>query len=87
MLLHEDVQSPAFRDARGDVRSGEGRIRLFLKAYRWRRTEPVSWTPLSRPLTECGVALVTSAGFVLSNQEPFDTDIRWWVPRASCNFR
>lgn len=47
-------------------------LRLFLKAYPWRRIEPVPWAPLSRPLSECRVALVSSAGFVLRGQEGFD---------------
>ncbi|HJX26997.1 MAG TPA: glycine/sarcosine/betaine reductase selenoprotein B family protein [Thermoanaerobaculia bacterium] len=50
--------------------------RLFLKAYPWRRIDPVPWTPLRRPLAESRVALVTSAGFVLPGQEPFDDGIR-----------
>jgi D-proline reductase (dithiol) PrdB len=50
--------------------------RLFVKAYRWRRIDPIPWTPLRRPLAESRVALVTSAGFVLPGQEPFDDEIR-----------
>ena len=48
-------------------------IRLFLQAYRWRRINPVPWQPLAKPLSECRVALVTSAGLVEPDQEPFDT--------------
>lgn len=50
--------------------------RLFLRAYPWRRIDPVPWSPLRRPLAESRVALVTSAGFVLPGQEPFDDEIR-----------
>ena len=50
--------------------------RIFLKAYPWRRIDPIPWTPLRRPLAESRVALVTSAGFVLPGQEPFDDEIR-----------
>jgi D-proline reductase (dithiol) PrdB len=39
--------------------------RLFVKAYPWRRIEPVPWTPLRKPLAECRLALVSSAGFSL----------------------
>lgn len=46
--------------------------RLFLKTYRWRRIDPVPWTPLRKPLSECRVAIGSSAGFVLPSQEPFD---------------
>jgi D-proline reductase (dithiol) PrdB len=45
--------------------------RIRLKLYRWHRIDPVPWTPLRRPLAECRLALVSSAGFVLPGQEPF----------------
>ena len=51
-------------------------IRLFLQAYRWRRVDPVPWQPLTKPLSECRVALVSSAGLVEPDQEPFDSTIR-----------
>lgn len=51
-------------------------MRLFLQAYPWRRIRPAPWTPLRKPLAECRVALVTSAGFVLPGQAPFDADVR-----------
>lgn len=47
-------------------------MQLFLKAYPWRRIDPVPWTPLKKPLSECRVALVSSAGLVMPGQEPFD---------------
>ena len=50
--------------------------RLFLRAYRWRRIDPVPWQPLSKPLAECRVGVVTSAGFVAPGQEPFDSSAR-----------
>lgn len=50
-------------------------VRLFLKSYHWRRIEPVPWTPLRRPLGECRLALVSSAGFILPGQEPFKTTL------------
>jgi len=50
--------------------------RLFLKAYRWRRVDPVPWTPLRKPLGECNVALVSTAGMVLPGQPPFDAASR-----------
>jgi len=46
--------------------------RVFLRAYRWRRIDPVPWTPLRKPLADCRVALVSSAGFVAPGQAPFD---------------
>ncbi len=51
-------------------------MRLFLKAYRWRRIDPLPWTPLAKPLRECRLALVSSAGLVLPQQPPFDESIR-----------
>jgi D-proline reductase (dithiol) PrdB len=51
-------------------------IRIFLKAYRWRRIDPIPWAPLRKPLRESRVALVSTAGLVLPGQEPFDNSIR-----------
>lgn len=51
-------------------------VRAFLKAYRWRRIDPVPWSPLAKPLSDCRLALVSSAGFVLPGQEPFDDAAR-----------
>jgi D-proline reductase (dithiol) PrdB len=51
-------------------------VHLFLRAYRWRRIDPVPWTVLTKPLSACRLALVSSAGFVAPGQEPFDDSIR-----------
>lgn len=51
-------------------------VRAFLKVYPWRRIDPVPWIKLSRPLNQCKVALVSSAGFVLPDQKPFDDTIK-----------
>ena len=51
-------------------------VRLFMKAYRWRRIDPVPCTPLARPLSVCRLALVSSAGFVVRGQAPFDGSVR-----------
>ena len=64
----------------GDLSEFSLSIRLFLKAYTWRRINPVPWTALSKPLSESRVALVTSAGFVLPEQDPFDPSIRGGDP-------
>jgi len=50
--------------------------RLFVRTYPWRRVDPVPWTPVTKPLSSCRLALVSSAGFVLPGQEPFDNGIR-----------
>ena len=60
----------------GDISEFSLTVRLFMKTYPWRRIDPVPWTPLKKPLSECNVALVTSAGFVLQDQEPFDAKIK-----------
>lgn len=52
------------------------RARVFLRAYRWRRIRPTPWTPLGKPLGGCRVALVSSAGFTLPVQAPFDANAR-----------
>lgn len=59
----------------GDFSEFSLRIRLFLKAYRWHRIDPVPEAKLRRPLTESRVALVSTAGLVLPDQEPFDESI------------
>lgn len=51
-------------------------VRLFLKAYRWRRIDPIPWSPLSKPLVESRVALVSTAGLVAPGQEPFDSTVK-----------
>jgi D-proline reductase (dithiol) PrdB len=48
------------------------RYRVFLEAYRWRRIDPIPWSPLGKPLAEARVALVSSAGLTLPGQERFD---------------
>jgi D-proline reductase (dithiol) PrdB len=49
---------------------------MFLRAYPWRRIDPVPWTPLKKPLASARVALVSSAALVLPTQPPFDARIR-----------
>ena len=60
----------------GDTSEFSLTIRLFLKTYQWRRIDPVPWTPLRKPLSQCRLALVSSAGFVLPDQPPFDESLR-----------
>jgi D-proline reductase (dithiol) PrdB len=50
--------------------------RIFLKAYRWRRIDPVPSAALRVPLAEARVALVSTAGLVLPSQACFDDEIR-----------
>ncbi len=51
-------------------------LRTFLKAYRWRRLEPVSGVRLGRPLDRCRIALVSSAGLVAPGDPPFDEKVK-----------
>jgi D-proline reductase (dithiol) PrdB len=43
---------------------------------------PIPWTPLSKPLSDCTVALLSSAGVALKDDRPFDQDGErrnpWW---------
>jgi D-proline reductase (dithiol) PrdB len=55
-------------------------VRLFLRSYRWRVIEPVPWAPLRVPLSRARLALVSSAGFVLPDQAPFDENLRGGDP-------
>ena len=52
--------------------------RLFMKGYPFSRyaLDPVPCTPLSKPLSAARVAIVTSAGLHLPEQEPFDHSIK-----------
>ena len=60
----------------GNLNEFSLKYKIFLKTYKWRRINPVPWTPLSKPMSNCKVALVSSAGFVTSDQAPFDDSIR-----------
>ncbi len=51
-------------------------LRTFLKAYPWRRLDPVPGVRLGRPLEECRVALVSSAGLVVPGELPFDQKVK-----------
>ena len=64
----------------GDLNEFSLSLRLFLKAYRWRRINPVPWTPLTKPLAHCKLALVSSAGFVMPDQPPFDEHFKGGDP-------
>ncbi len=51
-------------------------LRTFLRAYRWKRLDPVPAARLARPLEESRVALVSSAGLVVPDDLPFDQDVK-----------
>ena len=60
----------------GDLSEFKLALRLFLRAYPWRRIEPVPCAPLRRPLAEARLALITSAGLVPAGVTPFDETAR-----------
>ena len=60
----------------GDLNEFSFAVRLFLRAYPWRRIDPVPWTPLRKPLAQAKLALVSTAGFVATGQPPFDETIK-----------
>ena len=41
--------------------------------YRWAVNEDVPWTPLTKPLNQCKVAIISSGGVHHKDQEPFHT--------------
>jgi len=64
----------------GNLNEFSLKYQILLKTYRWRRIDPVPWTPLKKPLAECNLMLVSSAGIVASRQKPFDNTIRGGDP-------
>ena len=46
---------------------------VFMRAYKWRRIDPVPWAPLRKPLAESRLGVVSSAGLSVPGQEAFDT--------------
>lgn len=47
--------------------------RLLVRAYPWRRVDPVPWTPLPVPVSSARIALVTSAALYRPGvDEPFE---------------
>jgi D-proline reductase (dithiol) PrdB len=57
-------------------------VKLFVKLYRWRRVSPTPWTPLPRPLSECKLALISSAALIPPGVEPFGSQ-----PGGDVSFR
>lgn len=60
----------------GDFTEFPIKHRLFLRGYPWRRIAPVPWSAPRAPISECRLALVSSAGFTVAGQEPFDPEQR-----------
>ena len=51
-------------------------LRIFIRAYRWRRIDPIPWTAMRKGLHEAKVALVTTAGMAAPGQPEFDDAVR-----------
>jgi D-proline reductase (dithiol) PrdB len=56
--------------------------RLVKKWISLERSREIPWTPLSRPLADCTVAMISSAGLALRTDRPFDQEGErrnpWW---------
>jgi D-proline reductase (dithiol) PrdB len=60
-----------------------GITRRMIKTWiKMEQPRPIPWTPLSKPLSECTVAMLSSAGIALKNDKPFDQEGErqnpWW---------
>ena len=52
-----------------------GMLAAYYRNLPLEREEPIPWTPVRRPLSECRFALVTSGGIHVKGREPpFDTE-------------
>ncbi len=51
-----------------------------MRAYPWRRIDPVPFVPVGKPVSDSRLALVSSAGFVTADQVPFDENVRGGDP-------
>jgi D-proline reductase (dithiol) PrdB len=55
-------------------------MKLFLRAYPWRKIDPVPFAPIRKPVSESRLVLISSAGFVTPDQPPFDAGVRGGDP-------
>ncbi|MDK2980310.1 MAG: D-proline reductase (dithiol) PrdB [Chloroflexota bacterium] len=52
-------------------------VHAWHEHFIWSPNQKSAWTPLSKPLSECRVALVTTGGVHLKSQEAFDVASDW----------
>jgi D-proline reductase (dithiol) PrdB len=52
------------------------KLKLFMRGYPWRRLGEIASAVRAKPLAECRVALVSSAGLVAPGQEPYDPKVK-----------
>lgn len=69
-LLDTSVVTAASENASGVI----GSMAAAVTAPRLEGEIP--WTPITKPLHECRVALISTAGFYIDGDEPFDVDAR-----------
>ncbi len=60
----------------GEISEFSLAVRAYLKTYRWRTNDPVPFSPLKKKLTNSRLAIVSTAGLVLSDQPPFDDTLK-----------
>ena len=58
----------------GSLRKRDLIFRFFMRYYPCERYQTSPNTPLCMPLNQCRVALITTAGFYLPEQKPFDSN-------------
>ena len=63
-----------------EIRQLRLKDQVFVRAYKWRRIDPVPWSPLEKPLAESRLGIVSSAGLSLPGQQPFDTKVKGGDP-------
>lgn len=61
----------------------DGTTKRMIKNWiKMEQPRPIPWTPLSKPLSECTVTLLSSAGVALKTDRPFDQEGErrnpWW---------
>lgn len=64
----------------GDLSEFPLKYKIFLRTYGWRRIDPVPWAAVRKPVAQSRVGLVSSAGFTLPDQEPFDESYKGGDP-------
>ncbi len=60
------------------------KLKIFMRGYAWRQLGEITPASRMKPLAECRVALVSSAGLVAPGQTPYDPEVKggdWsWRP-------
>jgi D-proline reductase (dithiol) PrdB len=59
------------------------KLRAFMRFYRYKRYDWTPNAPLKKPLNECRLGLVTTAGLHLPTQSPYDDELK----TGDCSYR